>query len=113
MQSKLIDRALPPKLFLPSFPRMVQIIPSLLFNLQKVKNLSELHVEITNIGVSMSLNEVLRTGILWRVPRGVAIDEGLNFWMPKREGLICRRENDDGDLYPTEGAKFAGFLEHS
>jgi len=113
MQSKVINRALPPELPLPSFPHMVQIIPSLLFTLQKAKNLSELHVQITNIGIPMSLNQVVRTGVLWRVPRGVAIDEGLNFWVPKREGLISRRENHDRDLYPTKGAEFTGFLEHS
>ena len=113
MKSKLINGTLPPKLPLLSFPHMVQVISLLLFNLQMVENLSELHVEITNNGVSVCLNKVVGTRLLWRILCGVTINEGLDFQMAERKCLIRWRENHNSDLYLTKGAKLTSFLERS
>lgn len=74
-------------------------------------HLSELHIELTDASVPVSLNELHGARDLGRVSGEETLDDGFNTWVAKREHLLPRREDDNGDFSTTESAKFTGLFE--
>ena len=79
----------------------------------RLNNLSELHIELPDAGVSMRLNHLKRAGVLRRVSGEDTIDDSLHTWMAEGEDLLARREDDNGDLGTAKGAKLTCFFEEA
>lgn len=76
-------------------------------------NLGELHVELANGGVAVSLNELMGAGDRRGGLGEITVDDRLNTRVAKREDLFAGGEDHQGDFSTAESAKFAGLFEEA
>lgn len=109
----LLHRPFPPALLLARPSQPVQLLPSLLLHLQLARHLRQLHVQLPDTSVPVSLDELHRPGVLWRVSGQEPLHHRLYARVPEGEHLSPRREDDDRYVSAAQRAELAGFLEEA